>query len=101
MPITVTARSMAWTVFAGSKATILSSNPTQGMDVNVLSFCVCVVLCVGNCLATGWSPSKASYRMCRGLRNWKIGQGPTKDFRAINTQADKQIDRQADRQIDR
>jgi hypothetical protein len=35
-----------------SKAGIAGSNPTQDMDVCVLLFCVCVVLCVGNGLAT-------------------------------------------------
>jgi hypothetical protein len=29
-------------------------------------------------------PSKESYRMCIGLRNWKSGQGPTKGCRAID-----------------
>jgi hypothetical protein len=31
----------------------MGSNPTQGMDVCVLLFCVSVVLCVGSGLATG------------------------------------------------
>jgi hypothetical protein len=31
----------------------VGSNPTQGMDVCVCLFCVCVVLCVGSGLATG------------------------------------------------
>jgi hypothetical protein len=31
----------------------MGSNPTQGMDVCLLLFYVCVVLCVGSCLATG------------------------------------------------
>jgi ABC-type Fe3+ transport system permease subunit len=33
------------------------------MDLSVLLFCVCVVLCVGSGLATG-PPSKESYRLC-------------------------------------
>jgi hypothetical protein len=37
MSITVTERSKAWIVFARSKALIVGSNPTQGLDV-----CVCV-----------------------------------------------------------
>jgi hypothetical protein len=45
----------AWTVFARSDTRIVGSNPTQGMDVCVRLFCVCVVLCVGSDLATGWS----------------------------------------------
>jgi hypothetical protein len=56
LPITVAARSKAWTAFARSNAVIVGSNTTQGMDVFVRVFCVCVVLCVGNGLATGWSP---------------------------------------------
>jgi hypothetical protein len=41
------------TVFARSNAAIVGSNPTQGMDVCVRLFRVCVVLCVGSDLATG------------------------------------------------
>jgi hypothetical protein len=52
----VSARSKAWTVFPRSNAGIAGSNPTQGMSVCVRLFCVCVVLCVGRGLATGWSP---------------------------------------------
>jgi hypothetical protein len=44
------------TLFARSNFWIVGSNPTQGMDVCVRLFCVCVVLCVGSGLATGWSP---------------------------------------------
>jgi hypothetical protein len=55
-PITVAAWSKAWTVFAGSNAGIVGSNPTQDMDVYVRLFCVCVVLCIGSGLATGWFP---------------------------------------------
>jgi hypothetical protein len=36
----------------------MGSNPTQSMDVSVRLFCVCVVLCVGSGIATGWSPIK-------------------------------------------
>jgi hypothetical protein len=57
-PITMAALSKAWTVFARSKAGIADSNPSQGMDVCMLLSCVCVVLCVGSGLATGWSPVK-------------------------------------------
>jgi hypothetical protein len=56
MSITVAARSKARTVFVHSNAGIVGSNPTQGMDVCVSLFCVCVVLCVGSGLATGWFP---------------------------------------------
>jgi hypothetical protein len=50
-PITVAARSKAWTVFARLNAGIMSSNPTQSMDVCVRLFCVYVVLCVRSGLA--------------------------------------------------
>jgi hypothetical protein len=41
------------------------------MDVCMRLFCVCVILCIVNGFATGWSPSKESYQLCIGLRNWK------------------------------
>jgi hypothetical protein len=52
----VAARSKAWTAFARSNAGIVGSNPTQGMDICMRLFCVCVALCVGSGLASGWSP---------------------------------------------
>jgi hypothetical protein len=48
MPITVAARSKAWTVFARSNAWIVGSNPTQGMDV--------CIACVYSVFVLGWSP---------------------------------------------
>jgi hypothetical protein len=36
-----------------SNSGIMGLNPTQGMDVCVCLFCVCVILCVGRGLATG------------------------------------------------
>jgi hypothetical protein len=54
----VAARYEARTIFAHSDTGIVSLKPTQGMDVYVHLFCVCVVLYVGSCLATGWSPAK-------------------------------------------
>jgi hypothetical protein len=44
-------------------------------EVSVYSFCVYVVY-VGIGLATAWSPSKESYRLCIELRNWKSDHGP-------------------------
>jgi hypothetical protein len=55
-PITVAARSKAWTVFARSNAGIMGSNLTQSMDVCIRLFSLCVVLCVGSGLTAGWSP---------------------------------------------
>jgi hypothetical protein len=56
--ITVAARSKAWTVFALSNTEVVGSNSKVDMDVCVRLFCVCVVLCLGSGLATGWSPVK-------------------------------------------
>jgi hypothetical protein len=53
MSTAVAARSNAWTAFARSNAEIVRSNPTQGMDVFVRLFWVCVFLYLGNGLATG------------------------------------------------
>jgi hypothetical protein len=52
----VAGRSRAWTVFTRSDTKIMGSNPTRGMDVCMLLFCVYVVLRVGSGLMTGWSP---------------------------------------------
>jgi hypothetical protein len=38
---------------------LIGSNPAQDMDVCIMCiYCVCVVLCVGSGLPTGWSPVK-------------------------------------------
>jgi hypothetical protein len=65
LPITVTAQSRAWTLFARSNAGIVGSNPTQGMDVCLRFFCVCVVLCEDSGLATGSSPVRT--KGCRAV----------------------------------
>jgi hypothetical protein len=39
-------------VFSLSNGGIVGSNPTQVIDICVLFFCVCVVLCGGSGLAT-------------------------------------------------
>jgi hypothetical protein len=83
MPITMAARSKAWTVFARSNTRIVGSNPAQGMDVCVRLFCVCFVLCVGSCLLTGWSPVQGALPTVYRIKNWKSGQGPTKSCRTI------------------
>jgi hypothetical protein len=76
MPITVAARSKAWTVFARSNTGIVGTNPSPVMDVYVRLFCVCVLLCAGSGLATGWSPVRGVLPAVYRLRNWKSGQGP-------------------------
>jgi hypothetical protein len=63
----------------------VGSKPTQGIDVCIRLFCVCVVLCVGSSLATGWSPVQGFLlTVCIGSMNWRSGQGPTKGCRAID-----------------
>jgi hypothetical protein len=50
---------------ASSNAGIVSSNPTQGMDVCVcVFFCVCVIQCVGSGLATGLITRPRSPAVC-------------------------------------
>jgi hypothetical protein len=56
MPITVAARSKAWTVFSRSNTGIVGSYPTWDMDVRVRLFYVCAVLCADSGFETGWSP---------------------------------------------
>jgi hypothetical protein len=63
--ITLATRSKAWTVFALSNTGIVGSNPTQGMDVCVRLFCVCV----RSGLGTGWSPVQGVLPTVLGLRN--------------------------------
>jgi hypothetical protein len=47
MPVTVTERSEAFTVFVHLEVGSVGSNPTQGMDVWYMClFCACVVLCL-------------------------------------------------------
>jgi hypothetical protein len=55
LPITVAVWCKPWTVFARSNAGIVGSNPTWYTDF-VCVYSVCIVLCVGSGLATGWSP---------------------------------------------
>jgi hypothetical protein len=74
MKVRVAARSKAWTVFARSNTGIAGSNPTRGMDVCVRLFRICVVLCVGSGLATGWSPVQGVLPTVYRLRNWKAAK---------------------------
>jgi hypothetical protein len=96
LPITVVARSKAWTVLARLNTGIVGSNPTRGMDVCVRLFCVCVLLCIRGLLATGWSSVQGALPTVCALRNCKSAK-VHKGCRAI----DRQTDRQTDRQIDR
>jgi hypothetical protein len=56
VPLTVATRSKAWTVFACSNTGIVCSNPTQGINICVCLFCICVVLRACSGIATDWSP---------------------------------------------
>jgi hypothetical protein len=47
-----------------------------GMDVCVRLFCVCVVLCEGSGLVTGWSFVQGVLPTVYRLGNWKRDQGP-------------------------
>jgi hypothetical protein len=72
VPITVAARSKAWTVFARSNAGIMGSSPTENMDVCVCLFCVCVLAFVQVAtLRRADLPSKESYRVCKNIKEMK------------------------------
>jgi hypothetical protein len=45
-------------------------------------FCVCVVLCLGKGLATGWSPVQGFLLPVYKIKKLKSGQGPAKGCRA-------------------
>jgi hypothetical protein len=76
--IAVVARPKAWTLFSRSNTGVVGSNPTQGIDICVRLFCVCVVLCVGSGLATGWSPARgvlpSVYRITKLKKAAKVQQ---------------------------
>jgi hypothetical protein len=81
---------MASNVFVRSNTEIVSSYPTQGMDVSVRLCCFYVVLRVGSGLARGRRPSKESYRQCIDQAIEKASK-VQKDCRAKDRQIDKQI----------
>jgi hypothetical protein len=58
MPITVAARSQAWTVFARLNADRGFGSHSRHICLCVRLFCICVVLCVDH-------SSKESYRLCK------------------------------------
>jgi hypothetical protein len=70
------ARSKAWTVFARLNTGIVGSNPTRDMNVCVRLLCVCVVLCAGSGLATGWSPVQRVLLTVYRIKKQKSGKGP-------------------------
>jgi hypothetical protein len=82
--ITVAARSKAWSVFTCLNTGIMGSNPTRDMDVCVLLFCVCALLCVGIGLATGWSPVQGvlpkAWTVFGHSTTGIVGSNPTRDM---------------------
>jgi hypothetical protein len=78
LPVIVVARSKTWTVVARSNTGIVVSNPTRGMDICMRLFCVCVVLCLGRGLATGWWP----YRLWKIITELNKRPGPWMDWKS-------------------
>jgi hypothetical protein len=74
-PIAVARRSRAYNIFASSNTGIVCSNLTRLMDVCVLL--VCVILCVGRGLTTGWSQVQVVYTVYM-IKKLKTGQDLTK-----------------------
>jgi hypothetical protein len=56
--------------------------------MSVCVYSVCVVVCVGSGLATGWSPVLGVLPIMYRLWNWKSCQGPTKGCRTIERERD-------------
>jgi hypothetical protein len=52
--------------------------------MSVCVYSVCVVLCIGSGLATGWSPVQGVLPTVCRIKKLKSGQGPTKGCRAID-----------------
>jgi hypothetical protein len=90
-PIKEAARSKTWTDFAGSDNGIVSSNPTQGMDVSVRLFCVCVVLCVRSDLAMGWSPDQGVLPTVYMIKKLKKRTSPKKGLLSHNNNNNNSI----------
>jgi hypothetical protein len=86
LPVTVAARSRAWTVFARSDARIVGLNPTQGMNVwcayaFILCLC-CPVFRQRPCDELITRPRTPT--VCeKWLRNWIWGLGPEWTGRSI------------------
>jgi hypothetical protein len=96
--IAVAGRSKAWTVFARSNAGIMGSNPTWGIDVCVRLFCVCVVLCVGSGLATGWFPVQGVLPPVYSIK--KLKKRPSSNKRHVEPLKRKNVELLCERWID-
>jgi hypothetical protein len=89
-PITVVARSEAWTASALWNAGMVVSNATQGMDVCVCVYSVFVLSCVqAAALRRVDHLSKESYRLCK--KRLRRGQGPTKSCITIDEQEQSKL----------
>jgi hypothetical protein len=77
-------RGLRHELFARSNVRIVGSNTTQGIDVCMCVYSVFVLPSVQvAALRRADHLSKESYRLCKKLQNWRWGQGPTKECRAI------------------
>jgi hypothetical protein len=63
---------------------IVALNLTRGIYGFTRIFYVCVVLCIGRGLATGWSPVQGFLLTVYKIKKLKSRQGPTKWCRAID-----------------
>jgi hypothetical protein len=70
-PIAMAAPSKAWTVFTRSNTGVVGLNPTQGIDVCVRLFCVCVVSYAGSGLEMGSSPIQGVLPTVNRINNLK------------------------------
>jgi hypothetical protein len=82
VPVTVVARSKAWTVFARSNVGMVGSNSTQGMDICMCVYSVFVLSCVYVAvLWRAYPPSKESYRLCKNY--YEIEEETSAQLRAV------------------
>jgi hypothetical protein len=81
--ITVTAWSKAWTTFAARTLGSWARIPLEAW-MSVRLFRICVVLCLGSGLATGWSSVQGVLPTAYRLINWEGGQCPKNGCTAVD-----------------